>query len=91
MYCILKKGYVCASCWTFSTLGALEGQLYKNTMRLKKLSEQNLLDCNKNDILGNWGCRVNNIMLLFMLTFNDVFISSFDQRVASWWQVLNIL
>lgn len=51
-------GYVCASCWTFSTLGALEGQLFKSTTRLKLLSVQNLLDCNKDNVLGNWGCKV---------------------------------
>ena len=50
----MKDQERCGASWAFSATGALEGQLYKSTRRLKSLSEQQLLDCTVK--FGNTGC-----------------------------------
>ena len=66
---VMNQGF-CGSCWAFSALGALEGQIAKHTGQLVKLSEQNLIDCNKDEDYGNWACQGGDMVTVYNYIIN---------------------
>jgi cathepsin L len=51
----VKDQGTCGSCWSFSTVGAMEGQYAKVTGKLPLISEQQLIDCTWSAL--NYGCN----------------------------------
>ena len=50
----VKDQSVCGSCWSFGSVGSLEGTLFLNSGNLVRLSQQALVDCSWG--FGNNGC-----------------------------------
>ncbi len=57
----VKNQGQCGSCWAFSSTSALESFLKKNNLKVDRLSEQELVDCSKE----NYGCNGGLMDLAF--------------------------
>lgn len=57
----VKNQKNCGSCWAFSSTSALEAFLRKNNIKVTRLSEQELVDCSKE----NYGCMGGLMDLAF--------------------------
>jgi C1A family cysteine protease len=68
-----KMGYVtnvkdqgdCGCCYAFASMCALEGQMAKKYGVLNSLSEQNIVDCTYDPVVGNWGCDVSFLISIY--------------------------
>lgn len=48
----------CGCCWAMVAADALSALFYRNSGQKVMLSDQNFIDCNKNNETGNWACDV---------------------------------
>lgn len=62
---VKDQGTTCGCCWAIVALQSLSSQIYKKTGQQISFSEQNLIDCNKNDDSGNWKCNVRKFKVFF--------------------------
>jgi len=65
----------CGSCWTFSTVGAIETNYCNKTGTLYSLSEQEFVDCDK---FINNGCNGGNFTLAFNWARSHSVVSESD-------------
>lgn len=69
---VKDQGYYCNNCWAFSSIASLEAHWCIKTGQTVSLSEQQAVDCNRNDQTGNWGCDGGSMASCYMyISGND--------------------
>lgn len=53
---VKDQGFFCNACWAFSAIAGLEAHWFIKYNKSITFSEQNLIDCNRHNFTGNWGC-----------------------------------
>jgi C1A family cysteine protease len=69
-------GFYCNSCWAFTAIAALEAHWCLKTGNLISMSEQQLIDCNRNDRTGNFGCNGGSQASAYMYIYGNDGIQS---------------
>lgn len=67
---VKDQGYYCNNCWAFSAIGALESHFMIKHGKRVVMSEQQLIDCNRNDLTGNFGCEGGNQASAYVYIMN---------------------
>jgi len=80
----VKDQGVCGSCWSFGTVGTIEGAYFLKTGRRERFSQQQLIDCSWGE--GNNGCDggedfrsvLKGHCLIFLSAIYQLFIEYFN-------------
>ena len=66
--------HIVGSCWAFSAVAPIEGIVQITTGKLLKLSEQELVDCDR----GNGGCTKGFVHVAFNYVIVNEGLASYD-------------
>lgn len=68
---VKDQGYYCNCCWAFSAIASLESHWCIKTGQLIRMSEQQAIDCNRNEQTGNWGCDGGSPAAFYMYVYGN--------------------
>jgi len=75
---VKDQGFFCNSCYAYSAIAALEAHWFLKTGQLVSLSEQQIIDCNRNLMTGNWGCAGGSQAAAYMYVYGNDGIANVD-------------